>query len=100
MNDAHVYEMQVQMWKPNTWGVTRCLKVPTEEVKLEEIGLDKNLSNKEHPIAILDFLKRKTRTKTIKMVNVQCSRHSTEETTCEVEDKMRIEYPHLFELRY
>ena len=25
MNDAHVYEMQVQMWKPNTWGVTRTL---------------------------------------------------------------------------
>ena len=22
MNDTHVYEMQVQMWKPNTWGVT------------------------------------------------------------------------------
>ena len=22
MNDAHVHEMQVQMWKPNTWGVT------------------------------------------------------------------------------
>ena len=22
MNDAHVYEMQVQIWKPNTWGVT------------------------------------------------------------------------------
>jgi hypothetical protein len=22
MNDAHAYEMQVQMWKPNTWGVT------------------------------------------------------------------------------
>jgi hypothetical protein len=19
MNDAHAYEMQVQMWKPNTW---------------------------------------------------------------------------------
>jgi len=26
MNDAHVYEMQVQLWKPNTWGVTRCLR--------------------------------------------------------------------------
>ena len=25
MNDAHVYEMQVQMWKPNTWGVTALL---------------------------------------------------------------------------
>ena len=23
MNDAHVYEMQVQMWKPNTRGVTQ-----------------------------------------------------------------------------
>ena len=23
MNDAHVHEMQVQMWKANTWGVTR-----------------------------------------------------------------------------
>jgi hypothetical protein len=23
MNDAHAYEMQVQMWKPNTWGVTQ-----------------------------------------------------------------------------
>jgi hypothetical protein len=22
MNDAHAYEMQVQIWKPNTWGVT------------------------------------------------------------------------------
>ena len=22
MDDAHVYEMLVQMWKPNTWGVT------------------------------------------------------------------------------
>jgi hypothetical protein len=21
-NDAHAYEMQVQFWKPNTWGVT------------------------------------------------------------------------------
>jgi hypothetical protein len=22
MNDAHAYEMQVQMWKSNIWGVT------------------------------------------------------------------------------
>ena len=27
MNDAHVYEMPVQMWKPNTWGVT-CTSSP------------------------------------------------------------------------
>jgi hypothetical protein len=22
MNDDHAYEMQVQIWEPNTWGVT------------------------------------------------------------------------------
>jgi hypothetical protein len=22
MNDAHAYEMQMQIWEPNTWGVT------------------------------------------------------------------------------
>ena len=41
----------------------RCPKVPTNVVKLQEIGVDQNLSYKEHPIAILDFLERKTRTK-------------------------------------
>ena len=66
----------------------------------QDIEINKNLSYKEHPIAILDFLKRKTRTKTIKMVKVQWSSHSTEETTWKVEDKMRMEYPHLFEPSY
>ena len=32
MNDAHVYEMQVQMWKPNTWGVTAAMEEPTKAV--------------------------------------------------------------------
>jgi hypothetical protein len=27
MNDAQVYEMQVQIWKPNTWGVIITFKV-------------------------------------------------------------------------
>ena len=67
---------------------------------MQDIEINKNLSHKEHPIAILDFSERKTRTKTIKMVKVQWSHHSTEETTWEVEDKMRMEYPHLFEPRY
>ena len=32
MNDAHVHEMQVQMWKANTWGVTRMTKCSTTKV--------------------------------------------------------------------
>ena len=78
----------------------RCLRAPKEEVNLQDIEINKNLSYKEHPITILNFLKRKTRTKTIKMVKVQWSSHSTEETTWKVEDKMRMEYPHLFKPRY
>jgi hypothetical protein len=70
----------------------RCLRAPEEEVNLQDIEINKNLSYKEHPTAILDFSERKTRTKTIKMVKVQWSHHSTEETTWEVVDKMRMEY--------
>ena len=78
----------------------RCLRAPKEEVNLQDIEINKNLSYKEHPIAILDFSERKIRTKTIKMVKVQWMHHSTEEITWEVEDKMRMEYPHLFKPRY
>ena len=31
MNDAHVYEMQVQIWKPNIWGVTALEPVSHKE---------------------------------------------------------------------
>ena len=78
----------------------RCLRAPEEEVNLQDIEINKNLSYKEHPIAILDFLERKTKTKTIKTEKVQWSHHSTEETNWEVEDKMIMEYPHRFESRY
>jgi hypothetical protein len=30
MNDAHADEMQVQTWKPNTWGVTIMIRFPNE----------------------------------------------------------------------
>jgi hypothetical protein len=78
----------------------RCLRVPTDMADLQEIEVDKNLSYKEHPIAILDFSERQIRTKTIKMVKVQWSRHLVEEATWEVEDVIRKKYPHLFDQRY
>ena len=78
----------------------RCLRAPTEEVNLQEVEIDKNLTYQEYPIAILEFSTKKTRTKTIKMVKVQWSHHSTEEASWEVEEKIRKDYPHLFEPRY
>jgi hypothetical protein len=31
MNGAHAYEMQMKMWKPNTWGVTNPMWVVVVE---------------------------------------------------------------------
>jgi hypothetical protein len=33
----------------------RCLRAPTEEVNLQDVEIDKNLSYKEYPIVILEF---------------------------------------------
>jgi hypothetical protein len=61
--------------------LNKCLQVTTDLVKLQEIDLVQNLSYKEYSIAILVFSKWKTRTKTIKMVKVQWSRHWSKEGT-------------------
>jgi hypothetical protein len=39
MNDAHAYEMQVQMWKPNTWGVTALPVIKILSQDLENVPL-------------------------------------------------------------
>ena len=36
MNDAHVHEMQVQMWKPNTWCVTQVVSAALVVEREEE----------------------------------------------------------------
>jgi len=41
----------------------RCLKAPEEEVNLQDIDINKDLSYKEYPVAILDFSERKTKPK-------------------------------------
>jgi len=38
MNDAHVHEMQVQMWKANTWGVTGTLVLVPDKLEGENIA--------------------------------------------------------------
>ena len=36
MHDAHVHEMQMQMWKPNTWGVTEAAEVVDQDMVYED----------------------------------------------------------------
>ncbi|XP_075475420.1 uncharacterized protein LOC142506144 [Primulina tabacum] len=70
---------------------------PSHILNVEDVELDISLSYVEHPVQILDRKERQLRSKTIPLVLVQWSRHGREESTWELEVKMRQEWPHLFE---
>ncbi|XP_073019405.1 uncharacterized protein [Primulina eburnea] len=70
---------------------------PSHILNVEDVELDSSLSYVEHPMQILDRKERQLRSKTIPMVLVQWSRHGREESTWEIEAKMRQAWPHLFE---
>ncbi|XP_019261789.1 PREDICTED: uncharacterized protein LOC109239656 [Nicotiana attenuata] len=60
------------------------------------IPIDEKLSHEEEPIAIVDRQVRKLRSKEIMFVKVLWRNHTVEEATWEIEDAMRVKYPHLF----
>ena len=49
----------------------KCLRVPEEELPLEELNVQDDLTYTEHPVRILDTLERITRSKRIRMCMVQ-----------------------------
>jgi hypothetical protein len=51
----------------------KCLRVPDEQLPMEELSLQGDLTYTEHPIKILDTLTHVTRNKVIKMCKVQWS---------------------------
>jgi hypothetical protein len=74
----------------------KCLRVPEEQLPMEELSVQGDLTNTEYPIKILDTLTRVTRNKVIKMCKVQWSHHGEDEATWEREEELRIDFPHLF----
>jgi hypothetical protein len=74
----------------------KCLCVPEEQLLMEELSVQGDLTYTEHPIKILDTLTRVTRNKVIKMCKVQWSHHGEDEATWEREEELQIEFPHLF----
>jgi hypothetical protein len=74
----------------------KCLRVPEEQLLMEELSVQEDLTYTEHPIKILDTLTRVTRNKVIKMCKVQWSHHGEDEATWEREEELQIEFPHLF----
>jgi hypothetical protein len=75
----------------------KCLRVPEEQLPLEELDLNGDLTYTEYPIKILGVAERITRNKIIRMCKVQWNRHSEDEATWERKEDLKLEYPHLFE---
>jgi hypothetical protein len=74
----------------------KCLRVLEEQLPMEELSMQGDLSYIEYPIKIIDTLTRVTRNKVIKMCKVQWSHHGEDEATWEREEELWIEFPHLF----
>jgi hypothetical protein len=74
----------------------KCLRVPEEQLRMEELNLGSDLTYSERPVKILDTAKRVTRNKVIKMCKVQWSHHTEDEATWKHEEELREDYPELF----
>jgi hypothetical protein len=59
----------------------KCLRVPEEQLPMEELGVQGDLTYTEYPIKILDTLTRVARNRVIKMCKVQWSHHGKDEAT-------------------
>ena len=59
----------------------KCLRVPEEQLPLEELDIQEDLSYKEYPVRILEIAERITRSRIIRKCKVQWNRHSVNEAT-------------------
>jgi hypothetical protein len=75
----------------------KCLRVPKEQLPMEELDQGCDLTYSERPIKILDIAERVTHSKVIKMCMVQWSHHTGDEATWEHEEEIRADYPKLFQ---
>jgi hypothetical protein len=73
-----------------------CLRVPEEQLPMEELDLGGDLTYSERPVKILDTTERVTHNKVIMMYKVQLSHHTEDEATWEHKEELRADYPELF----
>jgi hypothetical protein len=74
----------------------KCLRVPEEQIPLEDLDAKEDLSYQEYPINILETPERVTWNKKIKMCEVQWSHHTEEEATWEREEELKAEFSSFF----
>jgi hypothetical protein len=74
----------------------KCLCVPEEQLLVEGLEDQEDLTYTEKPAQILETTDRVTQRKTIRMCKVRWSHHSEEEATWEREDDLMAKYSELF----
>jgi hypothetical protein len=74
----------------------KCLRVPKEQIPMEDLDAKEDLSYQEYLVKILHTFERVTRNKRIKMCKVQWSHHTVEETTWEREEELKAMFPCFF----
>jgi hypothetical protein len=74
----------------------KCLRVPKEQLPMEDLEAKEDLSYQEYPVKILETSERVTRNKKIKMCKVQWSHHTEEEATWGREEELKAEFPSFF----
>ena len=75
----------------------KCLRVPEEQIPLEELAVKEDLTYEEYPIKILETAERVTRSRIRKMCKVQWNRYTEDEATWKREEELQKSYPQLFE---
>jgi hypothetical protein len=74
----------------------KCLRVPEEQMSLEDLTIGEHLTHKDYPVKILDTSEKVTQNNRYKMCKVQWSNHTEEEATWEKEDQLKAEFPDIF----
>jgi hypothetical protein len=74
----------------------KCLRVPKEQLSVEDLDAKEDLSYQEYPIKILETSERVTWNKKITMCKVQWSHHTEEEGTWEREEELKAKFPSFF----
>jgi hypothetical protein len=72
------------------------LRVPEEQIPMEDFDAKEDLSYQEHPVRILETSERVTRNKKIKICKVQWSHHTEDKGTWEREEELKAEFPCFF----
>ncbi|GJY85323.1 hypothetical protein Tco_0499349 [Tanacetum coccineum] len=96
--------MKVLPWKGVFWfknkgklSPRKCSADKSSVITLDDIEIDPELTFREEPVTILGQKSRQLRNKVIPLVKEQWKYRKGTSIRWELEEKMRIRYPHLFQ---